>query len=64
MDNRSVNLKEESHMRKIVLFTVAVCLSALALGVVAPLAAQVTGLYYIEVLKDDRVYVFNTPERF
>ena len=31
----------------------------------APIAsAQVMGLYYKEVEKDGRVYVFNTPERF
>ena len=43
----------------------AVCLLAVAtLGVAQPAAAQVTGLYYMEVAKDGRVYVFNTPERY
>ncbi len=42
------------------------CLCALALALVAlPAAqAQVTGLYYQEVAKDGRIYVFNTPERY
>lgn len=39
-------------------------LFALALMLVASVArAQVTGLYYVEETKDDRIYVFNTPER-
>jgi len=39
-------------------------LFVLALMLVASVArAQVTGLYYVEEMKDDRVYVFNTPER-
>lgn len=47
---------------------VAAGLTALALwaGAAAPPAAaqQVTTLYYQEVEKDGRIYVFNTPERF
>jgi len=35
-----------------------------ALLLVGTATAQVTGLYYQEVAKDGRVYVFNTPERF
>ncbi len=35
-----------------------------ALVVVPSASAQVIGLYYKEVVKDERVYVFNTPERF
>lgn len=39
-------------------------LFVLALMLVASAArAQVAGLYYVEETKDDRVYVFNTPER-
>jgi hypothetical protein len=39
---------------------------ALLVTVAAPLAAQgpLMGLYYQEVEKDGRIYVFNTPERF
>jgi hypothetical protein len=37
---------------------------ALALSAASVTRAQVTGLYYQEVTKDDRVYVFNTPEKF
>lgn len=36
----------------------------LALSAASAVTAQVTGLYYQEVEKDGRVYVFNTPERF
>lgn len=50
-------------MRRTPLFVAGV-LVLLAL-VTAPVAmAQVTGLYYKEVVKDGSVYVFNTPERF
>jgi hypothetical protein len=50
-------------MRRTPLFVAGV-LVLLAL-VIAPVAmAQVTGLYYKEVEKDGRIYVFNTPERF
>jgi hypothetical protein len=50
-------------MRRTPLFVAGV-LVLLAL-VIAPVAmAQVTGLYYKEVVKDGSVYVFNTPERF
>jgi hypothetical protein len=38
------------------------CALALLVGAVAA-SAQVTGLYYKEVEKSGRVYVFNTPER-
>lgn len=52
-------------MRKSVVFAAGLCLLALVLGVVGSAGAQpITGLYYLEVAKDDRVYVFNTPERF
>ena len=36
----------------------------LALVAASMASAQVTGLYYKEVEKDGRIYVFNTPERF
>lgn len=51
-------------MRKSLVFTAGLCLLALAFALATSASAQVTGLYYIEVSKDDRVYVFNTPERF
>ena len=51
-------------MRKSLVFTAALCLLALTLGVVSSAGAQVVGLYYNEVTKDGRVYVFNTPETF
>jgi hypothetical protein len=35
-----------------------------AIATVTVASAQVTSLYYREVVKDGRVYVFNTPERF
>jgi hypothetical protein len=42
------------------------CLLALLIALlVAPAAmAQVAGLYYKEVEKDGRIYIFNTPERY
>jgi len=45
---------------------ITACLLALVMALlVAPAAkAQVTGLYYKEVEKDGRIYIFNTPERF
>jgi phosphate-selective porin OprO and OprP len=49
-------------MRKSVVTRVGLCLLALMLGVVASASAQVSGLYYKEVEKDGRIYVFNTPE--
>jgi phosphate-selective porin OprO and OprP len=49
-------------MRKTALL--AACLMAAAtMGNLRPLQAQ-TGLYYMEVVQDGRVYVFNTPERY
>lgn len=50
-------------MRRTPLF-VAGLLVLLALAVASVAMAQVTGLYYKEVEKDGRVYVFNTPERY
>lgn len=37
---------------------------ALALLAVSTATAQVTGLYYKEVEKDGRIYIFNTPEKY
>jgi hypothetical protein len=53
-------------MRKTLLLTASLCLLALSSGAVAPALAQgpLMGLYYNEIEKDGRVYVFNTPERF
>jgi hypothetical protein len=43
-------------------------LLAVAMAPMAPttpaVAQQITGLYYKEIEKDGRVYVFNTPERY
>ena len=36
----------------------------IALAVTPSASAQVVGLYYKEVEKDGRIYVFNTPERY
>lgn len=46
--------------------TLTACLVALLLALLAAPAAmaQVAGLYYKEVEKDGRIYVFNTPERY
>lgn len=37
---------------------------ALLVCIALPAAAQVKGLYYQELQKDGRIYVFNTPERY
>ena len=44
-------------------FVAGLLLFVIALAAV-PASAQVTGLYYKEVEKDGRIYVFNTPERY
>jgi len=46
--------------------TLTACLVALLLALLAAPAAmaQVAGLYYQEVEKDGRVYIFNTPEKY
>lgn len=54
-------------MRRATLFTAALVTIAMAFATFAAVPAahaQVTGLYYKEVEKDGRVYVFNTPERY
>lgn len=53
-------------MRTSRVFVAALGTLALTLGAARPLAAQgpIMGLYYQEVEKDGRVYVFNTPERY
>lgn len=50
--------------RTFMLVAATVALVALALSAAPAAQAQVTGLYYREVEKDGRIYVFNTPERF
>ncbi len=50
-------------MRRKALFKASLLALALALSTAAVTRAQVTGLYYQEVEKDGRVYVFNTPEK-
>jgi phosphate-selective porin OprO/OprP len=50
-------------MRKPIVFAAGLCL--LVFGLSASAAAQpLMGLYYNEIEKDGRVYVFNTPEAF
>jgi hypothetical protein len=49
---------------KKVLFKAALLALVLALPVASVARAQVTGLYYQEVEKDGRVYVFNTSDRY
>ena len=51
-------------MRGKALFKAGLLALALALSAAPVARAQVAGLYYQEVEKDGRVYVFNTPERF
>jgi len=51
-------------MRRTALFKAGLLALALALSAASVAVAQVTGLYYQEVEKDGRVYVFNTPERY
>ena len=53
-------------MRRTALFKAALVALVLALVVAGAsvAVAQVTGLYYQEVEKDGRVYVFNTPEKY
>ncbi len=53
-------------MRRKALFKAGLLALALALSTAAVTRAQVTGLYYQEVEKaeDQRVYVFNTPEKY
>jgi DNA-binding protein H-NS len=48
-------------MRKL-LFVAGLCLLVLFVGTAA--SAQILSLYYKEVEKDGRVYVFNSPERY
>ena len=45
---------------------ITACLLALVMALLAAPAAraQVAGLYYKEVEKDGRIYIFNTPERY
>jgi hypothetical protein len=45
---------------------ITACLLALVIALLAAPAAmaQVAGLYYKEVEKDGRIYIFNTPERY
>src|SRR5436305_14285482 len=51
-------------MRRKALFKAGLLALALALSAATAARAQVAGLYYQEVEKDGRVYVFNTPEKF
>jgi phosphate-selective porin OprO/OprP len=50
-------------MRRAPIFVAVLVTLAVALAAAAVAHAQVTGLYYKEVEKDGRIYVFNTPER-
>jgi hypothetical protein len=51
-------------MRRSALFAAALIALVFALSAAPAAVAQVTGLYYQEVEKDGRIYVFNTPERY
>lgn len=51
-------------MRRSAMFKAGLLALVLALSTVSAATAQVTGLYYHEVEKDGRIYVFNTPEKF
>ncbi|HEX4961456.1 MAG TPA: carbohydrate porin [Thermoanaerobaculia bacterium] len=51
-------------MRRTALFKAGLLALVLALTAASVATAQVTGLYYQEVEKDGRIYVFNTPERY
>ncbi|HEV7509739.1 MAG TPA: carbohydrate porin [Thermoanaerobaculia bacterium] len=51
-------------MRRTALMKAGLLALVLALSVASVAVAQVTGLYYQEVEKDGRVFVFNTPERY
>lgn len=50
-------------MRKALVLTLGLALAAAAV-VPSPASAQVQGLYFQEVEKDGRIYVFNTPETY
>lgn len=50
-------------MRRTALLAVGL-LAVATIGLTKPAVAQVAGLYYMEVVEDGRVYVFNTPERY
>jgi hypothetical protein len=56
------NLAEENEMRNKIVIAGLCALALLAGAAAAP--AQIMGLYYQEIEKDGRVYVFNTPERY
>jgi hypothetical protein len=51
-------------MRRSARFTAGLLALVLALAAASVAVAQVTSLYYQEVEKDGRIYVFNTPERY
>jgi phosphate-selective porin OprO and OprP len=51
-------------MRRSATFQAGLLALILALSAASIAAAQVTGLFYQEVEKDDRIYVFNTPEKY
>lgn len=50
-------------MRRSAIFKAGLLALVLALSATSVATAQVTGLYYQEVEKDGRIYVFNTPEK-
>src|SRR3954447_5251522 len=51
-------------MRRTALMKAGLLALVMALSAASVAMAQVTGLYYQEVEKDGRVYVFNSPERY
>jgi hypothetical protein len=53
---------DRARARRLVLAAIAGAIASLLLA--GTVCAQVTGLYYQEVRKDGRIYVFNTAERY
>ena len=51
-------------MLRSAMFKAGLLALVLALSAASAITAQVTGLYYQEVEKEGRIYVFNTPERY
>src|SRR5215217_7381473 len=63
-----MDIQKESRMLRSVTFKAGfkagLFALVLALAVASVAMGQVTGLYYQEIEKDGRIYVFNTPEKF
>ncbi len=61
---KSDSIKESFEMRRSATIRAGLLALAIALSAAPVAMAQVAGLYYQEVEKDGRIYVFNTPERY